>query len=72
MGAHGGTERRKQFETVSAQLAQGGVLWCFKHQDGILAEVKVRVNLRREWVSHHPFPKPNLRTSVEPKESPLK
>jgi len=64
--AHGGLDRWKQFETVSAHLVQGGVLWALKHQEGILADVNVLVNLRREWTSHEPFTRPNLRTSVEP------
>jgi hypothetical protein len=33
--AHGGLDRWKQFETVSAHLVQGGVLWGLKHQEGI-------------------------------------
>lgn len=44
----------------------GGVLWALKHQQGVLDDVNVRVALRREWTSHSPFLKPNLRTSFEP------
>ena len=64
--AHGGLERWRQFEHVSAHLRNGGVLWALKHQQGILDDVNVRVALRREWASHSPFVKPNLRTSFEP------
>jgi hypothetical protein len=64
--AHGGFERWRRFENVSAHLRNGGVLWTLKHQQGVLEEVNVRVALRREWASHSPFLKPNLRTSFEP------
>jgi hypothetical protein len=64
--AHGGFERWRRFEHVSAHLRNGGVLWALKHQQGVLDDVNVRVALRREWVSHSPFLKPNLRTSFEP------
>jgi hypothetical protein len=64
--AHGGFERLRRFEHVSAHLLNGGVLWALKHQQGVLDDVHVRVALRREWASHSPFLKPNLRTSFEP------
>lgn len=61
--AHGGFERWRRFGHVSAHLRTGGILWALKHQQGVLDDVKVRVALRREWTSHSPFLKPNLRTS---------
>ena len=64
--AHGGFQRWRRFEHVSAHLRNGGVLWALKHQQGVLDEVNVRVALRREWASHSPFLKPNLQTSFEP------
>ena len=64
--AHGGFERWRRFEHVSAHLRNGGVLWTLKHQQGVLDDVYVRVALHREWASHSPFLKPNLRTSFEP------
>lgn len=64
--AHGGFERWRRFEHVSAHLRTGGILWTLKHQQGVLDDVNVRVALRREWTSHSPFLKPNLRTSFEP------
>lgn len=63
---HGGFERWRRFEHVSAHLRTGGILWALKHQQGVLDDVNVRVALRREWTSHSPFLKPNLRTSFEP------
>ena len=64
--AHGGFERWRRFEHVSTHLRNGGVLWALKHQLGVLDDVNVRVALRREWTSHSPFLKANLRTSFEP------
>jgi hypothetical protein len=64
--AHGGFERWRRFDHVSAHLRNGGVLWPVKHQQGVLDDVRVRVSLRREWASHSPFGRPDLRTSFEP------
>ena len=64
--AHGGLERWRRFEHVSAHLRNGGVLWTLKQQQGVLDDVNVRVALRKEWASHSPFGKPTLRTSFEP------
>ena len=46
--AHGGLDRWKKFETVSAHLVQGGVLWQVKGQAGTLDETNVTVGLRSE------------------------
>jgi hypothetical protein len=64
--AHGGLERWRRFEYVTAHLRNGGVLWALKHQHGVLDDINVRVALRREWASHSPFLTPDLRTSFEP------
>jgi hypothetical protein len=64
--AHGGLERWRQFERVSAHLRTGGVLWTHKHQQGVLDDVNVRVGLHTEWASHSPFVESNVRTSFEP------
>jgi hypothetical protein len=64
--AHGGLDRWRRFEHVSAHLRTGGVLWALKRQQGILGDVNVRVALHREWASHAPFRESGLRTSFEP------
>ncbi len=64
--AHGGLERWRRFEHVSAHLRTDGVLWTLKRQQGVLDDVNVRVGLRREWASHSPFIESNWRTSFEP------
>ncbi len=64
--AHGGLDRWRQFEHVSAHLRNDGVLWPLKHQQGVLDNVDVRVALHREWASHSPFVELNWRTSFEP------
>jgi len=65
--AAGGLRRWRQFEAVSARLSNGGVLWPLKRQQGVLYHVRVRVDLRKEWVSHWPFGAPDLRTSFQPR-----
>ena len=49
--AHGGFERWRRFEYVTAHLRNGGVLWALKHQQGVLDDVRVRVALRKERTS---------------------
>jgi len=66
MNAHGGLDRWRQLKTVSARLLQSGVLWGLKGKDGILNDVHVTADLRKEWASHWPFTKPNRRTSFQP------
>jgi hypothetical protein len=53
--AHGGLERWNEFDSVSARLIQGGVLWPFKGQPGVLDDVVVTASLHDERVSHRPF-----------------
>lgn len=53
--AHGGLERFDQFSYLSAQLHQGGVLWGLKGKPTVLESAHVRVDLKRQWVSHGPF-----------------
>lgn len=64
--AHGGLDRWHQLKTVSARLLVGGVLWGLKGKDGILNDVHVTVDLRKEWASHWPFIKPDQHTSFQP------
>jgi hypothetical protein len=64
--AHGGLDRWKQFETVSAHLVQGGLLWQIKGQAGTLDKTNVTVGLRSEWASHWPFGTTDRRSRFEP------
>jgi hypothetical protein len=43
--AHGGLERWRQLDAVSARLVQGGALWTLKGQPGVLDDVFVRASL---------------------------
>src|SRR6266436_413048 len=47
--AHGGLENWKKFETASAHLVQGGVLWQLKGAAGWLDKTNVTVGLRSQW-----------------------
>lgn len=66
LDAHGGLERWRRFEHVSAHLRNGGVLWALKNQRGVIDDVNVRVALCREWASHSPFVESDWQTSFEP------
>jgi hypothetical protein len=66
IAAHGGLDRWKQFEAVSAHLVQGGVLWQLKGQAGTLDVTNVTVGLRTEWASHAPFGTPDRKSRFEP------
>src|ERR1700730_20084 len=66
MDAHGGLDRWRRLKTMSARLLQGGVLWKLKKQDGMLHDVHITVDLRKEWASHWPFGLPNRHTSFQP------
>ena len=66
MDAHGGLDRWRQLKTVSARLVQGGVLWQLKGQNGVLDDVHVTVDLRKEWASHRPFGQPDRRSAFQP------
>ena len=66
INAHGGLDRWRQLKTVSARLLQGGVLWQLKRQDGVLDDVHVTVDLRKEWASHRPFGQPDRHSSFQP------
>lgn len=64
--AHGGLQRWRQFEQVSADLVQGGVLWPLKGHPQTLKHTTVTVGLKTEWASHAPFGSDNRRSRFEP------
>jgi hypothetical protein len=64
--AHGGMDRWKQFQTVSADLVKSGVLSQVKGQAGALDKTNVTVGLRSEWPSHSPFGTAGRRSKFEP------
>jgi hypothetical protein len=66
IAAHGGLQRWRQFERLSADLVQGGVLWPLKGQPQTLERTAVTVELRREWASHAPFGAGQRRSEFEP------
>jgi hypothetical protein len=63
---HGGLERWRQLKSVSARLRQGGVLWQLKGQSGVLDDVHLTVDLRKELASHRPFGEPDRHSSFQP------
>jgi hypothetical protein len=53
--AHGGLERFRGFSVLTARLHQFGILWDLKGRPDTLTHANVRVDLRKEEVSHWPF-----------------
>lgn len=53
--AHGGLDRWKRHDTLTAHLIQGGVLWPLKGQAGVLDDTSVTVGLREIHAAHAPF-----------------
>lgn len=53
--SHGGFEHFSKFSTLTANLHQGGVLWGLKGKPTVLETCQVKVDLKREQVSHWPF-----------------
>lgn len=64
--SHGGMARWKEFNTLSAHLSQGGIIWPLKGKGGMLDEVDVKIKLHEPWTSHAPFGDQLHRTSVTP------
>src|SRR4029450_5912368 len=70
--AHGGLQRWRQFERLSADLDQGGVLWPLKGQPQTLARTTATVDLRKEWASHAPFGAGRRHSEFEPSRVALR
>lgn len=64
--AHGGLQRWRRFEQVTADLIQGGALWSLKGQPETIQQTTVTVGLRKEWASHAPFGADRRRSRFEP------
>ncbi|WP_406259511.1 hypothetical protein OH779_00505 [Actinacidiphila glaucinigra] len=62
--AHGGQDRYSRFDSATVHFRAGGSLWRLKGREGILRHAAVRLDLRRQHASHHPFTAPHLRTSL--------
>jgi hypothetical protein len=69
--AHGGLARWKSHDRLSAHLSQGGILWPLKGHGGMLDEVDVEIELKRQWTSHAPFGAPDRRTAVTPQRAAI-
>ena len=63
--AHGGLNRWKKYEHISAHLNCGGITWGLKKQAGILDDVYVRCDTQRQFTSHFPFINKDWYTSFE-------
>jgi len=66
--AHGGLERFRRFSFLTARLYQFGIFWDLKGKPDTLTHANVRVNLRKEEVSHWPFHPTQNRSRFTPNE----
>ena len=70
--AAGGVERWRAHGFLTAHLSQAGALWAMKGQGGVLDDVWIDIALHQEWVSHHPFGAPWMRSSFTPRRVELR
>ncbi|SEO17026.1 hypothetical protein SAMN05444671_0803 [Flavobacterium sp. CF108] len=66
INAHGGIENWNKFESITARLLCGGVLWDLKQQSGVMQDIYVTSNTRKQMTSHYPFINEDWSTSFEP------
>ncbi|KAA2238528.1 hypothetical protein F0L74_20095 [Chitinophaga agrisoli] len=66
IAAHGGLPRWEQFDNISARLLVGGVTWPMKGHPGVMDDLHVTVDLKKEWASHSPFIQTDWHTVFEP------
>ena len=64
--AHGGLERWRQFGSIEATIASGGLLWELKGQPQDPAPRRMSDALHREWASVRPFGAPDQKTDFTP------
>lgn len=64
--AHGGLDNWKKFDNVTARLKIGGVTWALKQVPGIMDDINVVINTRRQFASFYPFIEKDWHNSFEP------
>jgi hypothetical protein len=71
IAAHGGMARWNGFQTLTAHLSQGGIIWPLKGKANMLDEVDIKIALHEPWTSHSPFGSPARRTAVTPERAAI-
>lgn len=71
IAAHGGMARWNSFQTLTAHLSQGGIIWPLKGKANMLDEVDIKIALHEPWTSHSPFGSPARRTAVTPERAAI-
>jgi hypothetical protein len=64
--AHGGLENWLKFDRISARIICGGVTWQMKQQPGVLDDIHVSSDTKREFTTHYPFINKGWGSSFEP------
>ncbi len=66
INAHGGAETWNQFESITARIKVGGVLWAMKQQAGVVEDIFVTSQTKNQATSHYPFINKDWKTSFNP------
>lgn len=67
INAHGGLKTWNKFEKITARIITTGVLWQMKQQPGVLDDIYVTSETKKQTTSHYPFLNPDWKTSFTPK-----
>jgi hypothetical protein len=66
LGANGGLDRWRQFDTIEATIVTGGKHWEIKGQPQDPVPRRMSVVLQHEWASVRPFGASDQRTDFPP------
>lgn len=64
--AHGGLDTWNKFNKISARIIVDGVTWAMKQQAGVIDDVYVTSDTKKEFTSHYPFVNSDWHTAFEP------
>jgi hypothetical protein len=71
IAAHGGWERWQQVTRLTADASIGGLLWQMKGRVGVLDNVRVAADPRRQHVEYSPFRTPGQHSVYEPERTAI-
>lgn len=66
INAHGGKANFDKFETVTARIICGGVLWSMVGHPGAVDDIYVTSNTNKQFTSHYPFLQEDWHTAFTP------
>lgn len=66
LDAHGGLETWQGFKSIEARLEVGGAAWAARQQTGVLDNINVRVDTKRQFTTFYPFVNESWHNTFEP------